>query len=189
LITLYNPVAIKLNKPVLVEERELFKGLRFSVSRRRYAKEGGLFERDVVVFPHAVVILPFISRGEVVLIKQFRAPFNDFIIEAPAGVVDSGESPEDTARRELVEEIGYYPRRLHKLGSFMPSPGYSTEILHFYTAEELEYVGARPEKYEVIEPLRITLEEAYKMVLENKIVDAKTALLILLYRSIQGVSQ
>jgi ADP-ribose pyrophosphatase len=176
-----------LDKPVVVEEKELFRGLRFSVVRRKYLKQGGSFERDIVVFPQAVVVLPFISGEEIVLIKQYRAPLDDYVIEAPAGVIDEGETPDETARRELVEEIGYYPRRLVKIGSFTPAPGYSSEILHFYYAEELEYVGARPEKYEVIEPFRVGFREAYDMVLRNEIRDAKTALLILLYAGLRGV--
>ncbi|MEM4717867.1 MAG: NUDIX hydrolase [Desulfurococcaceae archaeon] len=172
-----------MNRPKLVEESELFKGLRFSVVRRIYSKQDGLFERDVVLFPQAVVVLPFISDDEIILIKQFRAPLNDFIIEAPAGVVNEGESPEETAKRELVEEIGYFPMKLFKLGSFTPSPGYSSELLHFYYAKDLVYVGARPDKYEIIEPWRTSLDSAYKMVTSNEIKDAKTALIILLYKS------
>jgi len=179
-------MARELIKPKLKNEVLLFKGLRFNVVRRVYEKDDGVFERDVVVFPEAVVVLPFISPDEVVLIKQFRAPLNDYIIEAPAGVVDNGETPEETAERELVEEIGYRPGKLVKLGSFTPTPGYSTEILHFYYATNLEYVGARPEKYEVITPFKISFSKAYEMVLNNEIKDAKTALLILLYSALRG---
>lgn len=175
-----------MKEPVFLGEVELFRGLRFSVVRRKYSRDGGVFERDVVVFPEAVVILPFISRDRVILVRQFRAPLNDFIIEAPAGVVDEGESPEDTARRELVEETGYYPRKLTKIGSFTPTPGYSTEVLHFYIAEDLEYVGSRPEVYEVLKPLDFSFKEVYEMVLKNEIRDAKTALVILLYVALRG---
>lgn len=172
-----------MDKPRLISEVELFNGLRFKVTRRKYSKNGDFFERDIVVFPEAVVVLPFLSSNQVILIRQFRASLNDYIIEAPAGVVDSDETPDETARRELVEEIGYYPRSLFKLGSFMPTPGYSTEILHFYIAENLEYRGVKPEKYEVIEPFIVDIEKAYEMVLNNEIRDAKTALLILMYMS------
>ena len=168
--------------PKLIEEVELFRGLRFSVVRRKYSKKRGeVFERDVVEFPNAVVVLPVVSKDEVVLIRQFRAPFNDFVIEAPAGVIDAGESPEEAARRELVEEIGYYPHKLVKLGAYIPAPGYSSEVLHFFYAEDLEYVGAKPEKYEVIESLRLPIARVYKMVLNNEIKDMKTSLLVLLY--------
>lgn len=166
-----------------MEERELFRGLRFSVVRRKYIKQSGdSFERDVVVFPQAVVVLPFISPHEVLLVKQFRAPMNGFIIEAPAGVVNSGERPEETAVRELIEETGYRPGRLSKLGSYVPTPGYSSEVLHLFYAEDLEHVGAKPEKYEIIELIKLDFNKAYEMVLRNEIWDMKTSLAILLYK-------
>ncbi|MEM0000111.1 MAG: NUDIX hydrolase [Desulfurococcaceae archaeon] len=177
-----------MEKPKPIEEKELFRGLRFNVVRRKYAKQDGVFERDVVIFPEAVVVLPLITRDEILLIRQFRATLNDFVVEAPAGVVDEGESPEETAKRELVEETGYYPGKLVKLGSYAPTPGYSTEILHFYYAEDLKYVGARPERYEVIEPMRVPLKTAYEMVLSNEVKDMKTALIILLYSWRRGYS-
>lgn len=172
----------------MIGEEELFRGLRFSVVRRSYGKQDGSFERDVVVFPQAVVILPFLTNIDIILVKQFRASINDFIIEAPAGVVDEGETPDEAAERELIEEIGYLPGKLFKLGSFMPTPGYSTEILHFYYAVNLMYVGMKLEKYEVLEPIKIPFEIAYEMVLRNEIKDAKTALLLLLYKNLVGGS-
>lgn len=178
-----------MNAPNLVEERLLFRGLRFSVVRRRYVKpNSGFFERDVVLFPEAVVILPVFPGDEVVLIRQFRAPFNEFIIEAPAGVVEPGENPEEAAQRELMEEVGLRPKSLIKLGSFTPAPGYSSEVLHFYVAYDPEPVGMKPEEYEIIEPIKLSLEEAYKMVLENKIKDMKTALAISLYKIKKSVT-
>ncbi|MEM1627717.1 MAG: NUDIX hydrolase [Desulfurococcaceae archaeon] len=176
-----------MDSPRLIEEKTLYKGLRFNVVRRLYEKaDNGIFERDIVVFPQAVVVLPFISEEEVLLIRQFRAPLNDFIIEAPAGVIDSGESPEEAAYRELLEETGYYPGKLVKIGEFTPAPGYSTELLHFFYAKDLVYKGARPEKYEIIRTFKVNIKEAYRMVIENEIRDMKTALLILLYLSKHG---
>ncbi|MEM2025566.1 MAG: NUDIX hydrolase [Desulfurococcaceae archaeon] len=174
-------VAMKM--PILLEEKELLQGLRFNVVRRKYAKSrDDSFERDVVVFPQAVVVLPFITQSEVLLIKQFRAPLNKFIIEAPAGVVDRGESPEETARRELAEETGYLPSKLKNLGVYTPAPGYSSELIHLFYAEGLEYVGARPEKYEIIEPIKLEFSKVYEMVLRNEIIDMKTSLVVLLYK-------
>jgi ADP-ribose pyrophosphatase len=169
-------------KPVKTGEELLFKGLRFQVVRRSYAKkEGDVFRRDVVLFPEAVVILPFIDNERIILIKQFRPSIEDYIIEVPAGVVDDGESPEEAARRELEEEVGYIPGVLTPLGEFYPTPGYSTEKMFFYVAKNLRYVGAKPEKYEIIEPFTITLEEAYSMVRNNVLKDMKTVLALLLY--------
>ncbi|MEM0355821.1 MAG: NUDIX hydrolase [Desulfurococcaceae archaeon] len=171
-------------KPTIVSEEKIYVGKRFSVVKRTYAKNSGeVFTREIVLFPEAVVVLPFISINDIVLIKQFRPTINDYIIEAPAGVVDQGENPDETARRELVEEIGYYPRKLIKIASYIPTPGYSTEILHFYIAKELEYRGAKPEEYELIEPFIVDFETAYRMVLDNKIRDMKTSLAILLVKN------
>lgn len=175
-----------MSKPRLIDVVELFKGLRFSVVRKKYTRDSGFFERDVVVFPEAVVVLPFIDSRNILLIKQYRSPLDEYVVEAPAGVVDPGEKPDETAERELIEETGYRPRRLHKLGSYIPTPGYSTEVLYFYYADGLEYVGIRPEKYEVIEPFVIGFNDAYRMVLNNEIVDMKTSLIILLYREKYG---
>lgn len=170
--------------PILVSEEKIYVGRRFSVVKRTFVKDrDGSFTREIVLFPEAVVVLPFINREEIILIKQFRPTINDYIIEAPAGVVDQGENPDETARRELVEEIGYYPQNLVKIASFVPTPGYSTEILHFYIAKELEYRGAKPEEYELIEPFILSFETAYSMVLENKIRDMKTSLAILLVKN------
>lgn len=174
-----------MEKPQLLREDLVFSGLRFNVVRRRYVKprSGEFFERDIVFFPQAVAVLPFVDAESVLLIKQFRASLNDYIIEVPAGVVDRDETPEETAKRELVEETGYLPRTLEKLGFFTPTPGYSSEILHLYVARDLEYIGSRLEKYEIIEPFTVKFSEAYKMVLEGMIIDMKTALILLLYGS------
>lgn len=168
--------------PRYVREELLFKGIRFSVSRAVYQKsDSEVFERDIVKFPEAVAVLPILPGRRVLLIKQFRAPLNRFILEIPAGVVEENESPEETAVRELEEEAGYRPMRLVKMGAFTPAPGYSTEILHIFYADELVKVEASPEKYEIIEPITVSLEEAYRWTLSNYITDMKTALAILLY--------
>jgi ADP-ribose pyrophosphatase len=174
-----------LKKPRLIGEEVVFTGLRFRVVRRTYSKSDTeeIFKRDVVIFPQAVAVLPFLDNSRIILLVQFRASFNDYVIEVPAGVVDPGESPEDAAKRELIEETGYSARFLEKLGSYTPTPGYSSEVLHFYVARGLEYKGIKPEKYEVLEPFSVEFSEAYKMVIDGVISDMKTALIILLYNS------
>jgi ADP-ribose pyrophosphatase len=165
----------------IIGSKELFSGLRFRVVREEYKHEDKRFKRDVVVFPDSVVILPVLKSDEIILIRQFRGPVRGFIYEAPAGVVEEGEAIEDAARRELEEEIGYVPGELIEVGSFYPVPGYSTEKMHMFIARGLEYVGMKPEPYEIIKPLVVRLNDAIEMVKRNEITDLKTAFLILFY--------
>ncbi len=170
-----------LEKPEILSEENLFSGLRFSVVRRSYGFRNRKFERDIVLFPPSVIILPVLSSDKFILIRQYRAPIDDFIYEAPAGVMEPGESPREAAKRELVEETGYLPNELIDVGKHYPVPGYSTEEMHLFIARDLEYVGMRPEPYEIIKPIVVSVDEAVDMVKRNEIRDLKTAYLILFY--------
>ncbi len=165
----------------ILGDQELFKGLRFNVVRRRMAIDNRVIERDVVLFPPSVTILPVLQSNKFILIKQYRAPIKDYIIEAPAGVVEPGEDIREAARRELIEETGYDPGELIYIGKYYPVPGYSTEAMHFFIARRLEYVGKKPEPYEVIEPLVVSMDEALDLVKRNEIADLKTVFLITYY--------
>lgn len=165
----------------VIKDVDLFKGLRFNVMRRLLEIDNRRVERDIVVFPESVIILPVLTHDRIILIKQYRAAINDFIYEVPAGVVEKDEHPKEAARRELIEEIGYEPGELISLGYYYPVPGYSTEKMHFFIARKLEYVGMHPEPYEVITPTVVNLADALDMIKNNQIVDLKTAMLILYY--------
>lgn len=167
----------------LVNRNTVFTGRRFSVEKRSYKYSDSVFEREVVVFPESVVILPVLDDTHVVLIKQYRPSINKYIIEAPAGVVEPGESTRETAYRELIEETGYKSKELIEIGYYYVTPGYSTEKMHFFIARELEYIGVKPEKYEVIEPVVFELNEVINMIKSNAINDLKTTMIILYYMS------
>ena len=171
-------------KVKVISSAKVFKGKRFSVERRVLDINGRRAERDIVVFPESVVVLPLLRDDVVLLIKQYRAALNDYIYEAPAGIIEPGETVKGAAQRELVEETGYTAGELMEIGSFYPVPGYSTECMHFVIARNLEYVGAKPEPYEVIEPVVVSVEKAIEMIKANTINDLKTAAIILYYYSL-----
>ena len=168
------------NDPELINDETIYAGKRVTLIKRLLRVKGSVVAREVVRFGEAAAALPILPDGKVILIKQFRAPINRWVLEIPAGVVEPGEFPEETIKRELVEEIGYESGSLKKLFSVHTTPGYSDEVLHIYVAEDLKYVGARPEKYEVIETVVFNdFDEALNAVLSEPVTDAKTLLALL----------
>lgn len=166
-----------------IEQKTLLKGLRFNVLRKKISIDEKIVERDVVEFPDSVVILPVLKTDKIILIKQYRPAINDYIYEVPAGIVEPSEPVKEAAVRELIEETGYEPKELIDVGNYFPTPGYSTEKMHFFIARDLEYVGMKPEPYEVIKPVVVSLVDALEMIKNNQIQDLKTVALILYYAS------
>ncbi len=136
--------------------------------------------------PNAVVVLPLYTSGEVVLLRQYRPAVGEWIIEAPAGTVEEGEDPLETARRELREETGLIADRLELVAEGYVSPGYSTEYMYFYLAWDPIEAEASPEEDEVLAPFKVRIEEALDMLARREIRDVKTALILLLAKSKLG---
>ncbi|WP_047985370.1 NUDIX domain-containing protein [Ornithinibacillus californiensis] len=132
--------------------------------------------REIIKHPGAVAVIPMTKEGKIVLVEQFRKPLEKSIVEIPAGKLEPGEDPQETAVRELEEETGYTTKSLTKLTSFYSSPGFADEIMHIYVAKELEKLVEAPsmDEDEFVEILEVTLEEAKQMVEELRIHDAKT---------------
>lgn len=141
---------------------------------------GRVSTREIVEHPGAVAIVPMIDHEQVVLVRQFRQATGGTILEIPAGTLDKGEDPFDCARRELGEEIGYHPRKLTKMFHSYLAPGYSTEMLHTFLAEDLERVGENRDADEFIEVVTINLRDAVEMIRGGDIIDAKTVCGLLL---------
>ena len=93
--------------------------------------------REVAVHPGGAVIVPVKEDGKIVMVKQFRYPFQKFLIELPAGKLDKNEDPMHCAIRELEEETGYKSENVIKLGSIYTTPGFCSEELHIYLAKNL----------------------------------------------------
>ncbi len=165
-------------------ESELCRGRRVRLLQRRYLMVGREVVRDIINFGEAVAVVPLLSDGRVIILKQFRAPVGRWVYEIPAGRVEEGERPEEAAMRELVEEAGFTAGELVRLVSVLPSPGYSDEVLHVYLARSLKHVGSRPELGELIEVEFWELKTAIKKLLSEEVVDAKTLLALMLVESL-----
>ncbi|MEM1583221.1 MAG: NUDIX hydrolase [Nitrososphaerota archaeon] len=147
-----------------------------------YLGDGENKVREVIQHPGAVAILPLISEDKVILVNQYRYPIGRWILEVPAGTLKEGESPEECALRELEEEVGYKARRLKKMLTIYPSPGYSTEVIHIYLASGLEKSTQRLEEDEQITIVELGLDEAIKELSRNGEVDGKTFITLLYYK-------
>jgi len=133
--------------------------------------------REVVRHPGAVAVLAL--RGDKMLVvDQYRQALGRTEVEIPAGKLDPGEAPEVAAARELREETGYAAQSLRHLRSFYTSPGFADEIIHLYLAEDLEVGEMEPDEDEFLEVSEITLDEAYALMDQNRISDAKTMLAV-----------
>lgn len=128
----------------------LFRSHIFAVERRTVRHDETTFERDVVLHPGAVAVLAINDAGEVGFIRQYRATFDELLLEIPAGTQDvPGESALETAKRELLEEIGYEAVEWTLLGRFMNSPGWTNQVMTIYEARNLtprERAPAGPEE-------------------------------------------
>ena len=157
-----------------------------SVALARFtAPDGTAFERQIVHHPGAVVVVPLVDRSTAILVRQFRAAVDAELLELPAGKRDvEGEPPEVTAARELGEEIGFRPGRLHLLARFYNSPGFSDELSHLYLAEDLEPVGRAAagieEGHMSVHP--VGLADVPELIARGDIIDAKTIIGLALTR-------
>lgn len=139
--------------------------------------------REVAVHNGGAVVLPIDKNGEIIFVKQFRYPFQKFLIELPAGKLEIGEDPQYCAKRELTEETGYFSDNISKLGQIYTTPGFCTEILHIYLADELDYHEVNREEGEYgMEVKMYSLDKALMMIGEGTIVDAKTICGLQLYQ-------
>ncbi len=137
--------------------------------------------REVVRHAGAAVVLPLREDGRVVLVRQYRYPMAEVLLELPAGKLDPGEGPAECAARELAEEIGWRAGHIHELGSFFTTPGFTDEMVHAFVATDLEPapdVVADPD--EAIEIMTMTVDAALAACRDGHIRDGKTIAVFLM---------
>jgi ADP-ribose pyrophosphatase len=147
--------------------------------------DGHTIRRDVILHPGAVVILPVLDAGHVVLLRNHRFVLGETLWEVPAGTVEPNEPLQACAERELMEETGYRAAKWRSLGYLYASPGVMDEKLHLFVAEELTPGEARPEPDEQLHPVSVRFEEAIRMCLSGDIKDAKTITSLLLWEKLR----
>jgi ADP-ribose pyrophosphatase len=136
--------------------------------------DGRISSREVVEHVVAVVILAENDRGEILMIKQFRYPVGEVVIELPAGIVEPGEEYCDAAVRELQEETGWKPAKLEKIGEFYTSPGFCSELLVMYYATGLSRDEKPADDDEFIIARFLPEDAVLRLAEEGRIKDAKS---------------
>jgi ADP-ribose pyrophosphatase len=144
------------------------------------APDGGRHIREVVAHPGAVAVIPLVG-DDVLMVRQFRHPVGEVLLELPAGTLDrlpdgSIEPPRDAAPRELGEETGHRAQTWRSLGHFWTAPGFTDELMHLYLATDLEPIAgySGPDVDERLEVERISWRDAVAMAERGDIHDAKT---------------
>lgn len=142
---------------------------------------GRTVRREVVRHPGAVLVVPCLDDGRLVMIRNQRVAVDGRIRELPAGTLKAGEDPTLAARRELEEETGYRAGHLEPLGEFYTSPGFCDELMRVFVAHHLEMVGQHPEPGEDIEVEVVAADDALAMIDDGRIRDGKTIAALLMW--------
>ena len=164
-----------------IETKRIFEGniLNLRVDTVRMPS-GRSATREIVEHSHAVCIVPVDEDGNVILVRQYRKPAEEALLEVPAGGVEEGEVSEEAVLRELQEEIGYTADKLQHLSSFWVAPGWATEYMHAYLATGLRVPKLEGDEDENIEVVRLPFSQAIAMFKTGEINDGKTIASMLL---------
>lgn len=136
-------------------------------------------ERETVHHGGGVGVIALTDGGEILLVKQFRYPYREVVLEIPAGKREKNEEPLSCGKRELKEETGAVASEFFPLGRVYPSPGYTDEVIYLFGAKGLSFGETKFDEDEFLNTERLPLEKAVEMVLRDEITDSKTQIAIL----------
>jgi len=160
----------------------LLKSQRFTVEKRVFMRAGRpAWEREYVVHPGSVVILPLQGGHRVVMNRQVRPAVEVELLELPAGTLEANEDPADTARRELREETGYIAGRIEPMLEFYPSPGFITERMRVFIAGDLKEGEQDLDDGEQIKVEIVSLDDIRRKLLDGEFRDGKTIAVLTTY--------
>ena len=164
-----------------LESASLYQGKILSLRRDRVRLPSGrLTIREVVEHSDSVCMVPLDEAGNVVLVRQYRTPTESALLEVPAGGIEDGEVSEQAVLRELQEEIGYTAGSLRLLSGFWLAPGWCDEFMYAYLATNLIPSRMDPDDDEIIETVRVPLNETLGLIEQGAIQDAKSIASLLL---------
>ena len=163
-----------------VQSELVYNGLIVDIKRDKVKiQTEKLVSREVVIHSGGVGVVALTEDNKVLMVRQYRYPIGEETLEIPAGKLSVGENPLECAKRELSEETGAAASRYTSLGYVYPSPGYSTEVLHLYLAQDLFFGDMHLDEDELLSVESVDIDELLNHVMSGKIKDAKTVIGVL----------
>ena len=166
--------------PETIDSSVIYDGALIRVRVDTIRMNGGVIaRREIIDHPGAVCMLPVTSNGQLLLVTQYRHAARQRLLELPAGTLEPGEDPVDTAIRECQEEVGMRPATVEPLGGFYVAPGYTSEYIYLYVCSGLEPAPLDGDDDEDIDVVHLSLGDALAAIEDGRIVDAKSIVGIL----------
>lgn len=158
-----------------IDGREMYRGVIVNVRLDRARLDNGnIVNREVVEHPGGVAIFAMDDQDRVAMVRQYRYPMGEIVLELPAGKLEKGEDPRDSGLRELREETGLLPGVFESMGVSYSSPGILAERIYLYFAKDLKQGPTQPDDGEFVETVWIPYQELMDMARRGEIVDGKT---------------
>lgn len=157
-----------------VSSRVVFDGVLLKVIEDTVRLPNGNHSvREYIRHPGACMMIAFLDERTILMERQYRYPLQRHFIELPAGKIEQGEDPLETAKRELREECGYEAREWRHLATLHPCIGYADEHIELYLARELTHVGHALDEDEFLQVFALKIDEALQWVRDGRITEAK----------------
>ena len=167
-------------KETTIESTDVYNGRIISVTKNTVRLENGMLaDRELVHHSGGVCVIPLDGDGNVILVRQFRYPYGEALLELPAGKLEIGETPEECGRRELLEETGTIPVQFTFLGEIYPTVAYLDERIRLFLAKGLSPAQQKLDEDEFLDVIKMPLTQAAELVMSGKIRDSKTQVGIL----------
>ncbi len=172
-----------------LDSQRIYEGKIINLRKDSVTVSGGVSQREIVEHPGGAVIAALKPDGHMIMVRQYRKAAQRVMLEAPAGKIDAGEEPQAAALRELQEETGYRAGKIRFLTRMYPSVGYSEEVLYLYLCTDLTPGETSFDENEAIDIEEYPVNQLCSMVMEGRIEDGKSQVLILMIRELLAAGE